>query len=169
MPRLSRTPDPPAPDLKGITDMTLSEALRSCTRQFATFTGRARRSEFWWWTLAVTLTCLAASAVDSALFPYAWLGGPLGTSDTDPTATLVGLAALLPTTAVTARRLHDIGRSGWWQLVLLIPLVGLVMTVVWGARPSDPGTNRFGPSPAPAPLGAAPMAPIQDVLPPRPY
>lgn len=109
-----------------VTSMTLSQAVRRCLNQYATFDGRATRPEFWWFALAQLLVFLAASIV----------GDQLGA--------LVGLALLLPTLAVTTRRLHDMGRSGWWQLIYFLPLVGGLVLLWWLTRPSEPGTNRFG-------------------------
>ena len=57
------------------------------------------------------------------------------------------LATALPTIAATARRLHDIGRSGWWQLIYLVPLIGLIVMIVWCVRRGDVGANRFGADP----------------------
>jgi uncharacterized membrane protein YhaH (DUF805 family) len=60
---------------------------------------------------------------------------------------LFGLATFLPGLAVTARRLHDIGRSGWWMLLWLVPLVGWIVLIVWYCQPGQPGTNQYGPNP----------------------
>jgi uncharacterized membrane protein YhaH (DUF805 family) len=104
--------------------MTFGEAIPNGFRKYATFEGRASRSEFWWWVLFVFLASLVA--------------GFMG----DIVSAVVGLGLLVPNIAVTARRLHDIDRSGWWQLVGLIPLVGWLILIYWCVQgPVEP--NRF--------------------------
>jgi uncharacterized membrane protein YhaH (DUF805 family) len=118
----SDTPSSPT----AATGMTLSQAVSRCLNQYATFDGRASRPEFWWFALAQLLVVAAASIV----------GDRLGA--------LVALGLLLPTLAVTARRLHDMGRSGWWQLIYFLPFIGGLLLLWWLSRPSESGANRFG-------------------------
>ncbi|TFY97331.1 DUF805 domain-containing protein [Ramlibacter rhizophilus] len=106
--------------------MNFTDAVKTCLRQYATFTGRASRPEFWWFMLFVLLLSMAASLI-----------GPRVNA-------LVTLLLLLPSIAVAARRLHDIDKSGWWQLVSLVPLVGWLVTLYWYVQPSQPSGNRFG-------------------------
>ena len=113
--------------------MTFGNAVRSVFNQYAGFTGRARRSEYWFFVLFTFLVYLAASVVDAVL------GIPLFTL-------VVGLGLLVPTLAVSVRRLHDTGRSGWWMLLSLVPFGGIVL-IVFDCLDSEPGPNRFGPSP----------------------
>ncbi len=114
--------------------MTPVQAMRSALAQYVVFTGRARRSELWWFA-AVTLVAYAAAALlDDELG-----GRPIATS-------VVALALLVPYLALNSRRLHDIDKSGWWQLMYLLPLVGIVLFVVWNVTDSRPD-NRFGPNP----------------------
>ncbi len=94
--------------------MTVQEAVKVCLRKYADFGGRATRAEFWWWVLATTIASLVLGAVDSLI---SVLTGGYGYS---PFSTIFALAILLPHLAVTARRLHDIGKTGWWQLVWLL-------------------------------------------------
>ena len=96
--------------------MTFFESIRVCLRKYAEFNGQASRAEFWWFTLFVTLAASALSYVSQSL------------------AIVFGFAFLLPFLAVGARRCHDVGRSGWWQLFYLVPaagpfLVGIVMVM----------------------------------------
>ncbi|MEO0498696.1 MAG: DUF805 domain-containing protein, partial [Pseudomonadota bacterium] len=91
------------------------------------FRGRARRREFWWFVLFTLMVSLVASLLGDAV------NG------------IVTLALILPSLGVTARRLHDIGKSGWWQLVGLIPLIGLILMIYWTIQKSDPGPNEYGP------------------------
>jgi len=116
-------------------------------RRYAEFGGRAHRPEFWWFTLWSFIVSLALSVAELALEVGNELVGPLTTG--------YALLVLVPTLAVGARRLHDIGRSGWWQLLLLIPLVGAIILIVWWARAGQPEPNEWGPRPlgGPAPQG----------------
>lgn len=116
--------------------MSFGTAVSSVFSQYTGFSGRARRSEFWWYTLFTVIVYLVVGVVDAVLKT-----GILGL--------IVGLALLLPTLAVTVRRLHDTGRSGWWILIGLIPLVGAIVLLVFECSDSQPGPNRFGPSPKP--------------------
>ena len=119
----------------------LVEAVGSVLGNYANFSGRARRSEFWWWWLAVVLVGGVFAAV-AALFGSGILG--------DLTRIgywLFGLATIVPTLAVSVRRLHDIGRSGWWILIGIVPVVGNLILFVFHVMPSTRGPNAFGPQP----------------------
>lgn len=113
--------------------MTFGDAVRSVLTQYAGFSGRARRSEYWYFFLFNFVVSMVASVVDAALHSVV-----LGL--------IVTLGLILPTLAVGVRRLHDIGRSGWWLLIGLIPLVGAIVLIVFACTDSEPGPNRFGPS-----------------------
>ena len=148
--------------------MGFTDAIRTCFQQYATFTGRSRRAEFWWWALFTLIVSIAGGLIDQALFPDHFSTR----NNTGPVGGLFGLIVLLPTLAVTARRLHDIDKSGWWQLLSFIPFVGWIIMVVWTVRDSEPGSNRFGPNPKVAPSISGPQGPygssgIQDYVPPR--
>ena len=106
-----------------------------CWKKFADFSGRARRQEYWMFVLFNFLASLAIGIVDAILGTNAALGG------------LYSLAVLIPSLAVSARRLHDTDRSGWWQLILLIPLIGWIIYLVFVCGDSKPGANRFGANP----------------------
>ena len=97
--------------------MNFGQSITSCFSQYATFSGRASRSEFWWFFLFQILVSVAAGMVSEKL------------------SGLVSLGLLLPALAVGTRRLHDIGRSGWWQL-LLITVIGLLVLVFFWAQPA---------------------------------
>jgi uncharacterized membrane protein YhaH (DUF805 family) len=132
--------------------MDFQSAVTSCFARYSTFTGRARRPEFWWFALFVTLGTLAFAVIDRAIFgpammPMGGFGRGFGLPDLRLLASLFGLAVLLPALAVGARRLHDTGRSGWWQGLLLIPVVGPLLLAYWFVQPSAAGRNRFGPAP----------------------
>jgi uncharacterized membrane protein YhaH (DUF805 family) len=128
----------PAPAYSGTggpTDqMGMPDAVRSVLTKYATFSGRARRSEYWWFYLAYVIVSIVASIID----------GLLGVT---VLTIIVSLGLLIPTLAVSVRRLHDIGKSGWWLLIGLIPLVGAIILIVFACQDSQPGTNQWGPSP----------------------
>jgi uncharacterized membrane protein YhaH (DUF805 family) len=98
--------------------VTFTESIKTCFNKYADFNGRATRSEFWWWVLFVILATLAANILSEKL------------------GMLITLGTLLPYIAVTARRLHDTNRSGWWQLIGFIPLIGWIILIVWCAQES---------------------------------
>ena len=104
--------------------MDFTTAIKTCFSKYADFNGRARRSEFWYFYL---LTFVAA------WIPFlGWL---------------LSVALIIPSLSVGARRLHDIGRSGWWQLLVLIPFIGGIILLIWWAKDSTPGANEYGENP----------------------
>jgi uncharacterized membrane protein YhaH (DUF805 family) len=103
--------------------MTFFESIRTCFAKYADFNGCASRSEFWWWLLFNVIVSFVLGIFSDKL--------PL----------VFSLAVLLPNIAVTTRRLHDTDRSGWWQLIGLIPLVGWIVLLVWCAQEGK--TSRF--------------------------
>lgn len=114
--------------------MTFGKAISTCFSKYATFTGRASVSEFWWWTLF--------NFIVSAI-----LGGTFyGLLDDHGSfiAYIWSLAVLLPSLGVLFRRLHDTGRSGWWWLIGFVPLVGWIILIVFCCMPSQPGANKYG-------------------------
>ena len=97
--------------------MTFADSIRTCFAKYADFNGTASRSEFWWFMLFIVLVGAALSLLSTTL------------------ASLFYLAVLLPDLAVGARRLHDTGKSGWWQLLLIVPLGVIVLIVFWVQEP----------------------------------
>lgn len=119
--------------------MGFSEAIQTCFSKYVTFTGRARRSEFWYWVLFVVIADAAAGILDKILFSR---------STAMPIAGLVSLVLLLPGIAVAIRRLHDINRSGWYLLLSLIPVIGVLLLIfLYYIKDSQPGDNQYGPNP----------------------
>jgi uncharacterized membrane protein YhaH (DUF805 family) len=114
--------------------MSFGQAVSHVFSNYANFSGRARRSEFWWFFLFSGLVLFVAAIIDGAIGTYPIIYG------------IVALALLVPSIAVGVRRLHDIDKSGWFYLVYLIPLVGFIMMIVWGVTDSTPD-NQYGPSP----------------------
>lgn len=112
-------------------------------QKYAVFSGRATRSEFWFFFLfniiAVIIFGITAGIVAAAL---GW-----DTTSAEGLADLYLLAALVPWLALNVRRLHDIGFSGWWLLISMVPLLGPITMLVFCAQDSQPGANRFGPNP----------------------
>lgn len=140
---LAGDPLPPRPEAtisgegKGY-DFT--EAIASGFRNYATFAGRAPRSEYWFWTLFTVLGSIATSIADGALGFGSW-------SKTGPFNALFLLATLLPGIAMWVRRLHDVNRSGWWAWIMLIPIVGWILMLVWNCTRGDAEQNEYGPDP----------------------
>lgn len=132
------------------------EAIVTCFRKYTTFKGRARRSEFWFFTLFIYLVeygfGMLSSFIGNIFLTSMAMSGSLETL-TGPYIALsviglvLSLALFLPSLAVTWRRLHDIGKSGAWFFIGLVPLVGWILLLVWFCRDSQPGPNRFGPNP----------------------
>ena len=125
--------------------MDFLTAVRTCFSKYATFSGRARRSEYWWFVLFNILANLALNVVDAALFGFGH--GMMTGQAMLPFSSIYSLAVFLPSLAVGARRLHDIGRSGWWLLIWLIPVIGWVILIWWLATKGDEGPNDHGHDP----------------------
>jgi uncharacterized membrane protein YhaH (DUF805 family) len=128
------------------TAMGIGKAVKSAFGQYGTFAGRARRAEFWWFMLFVSLVSIGADILDAAIFqPMVWRGtaGPIGS--------LWTLATLLPSISVSVRRLHDLDRSGWWWWLWLVPVIGWIVLLIWFASRGTDGPNRFGVDPLAAP------------------
>ena len=107
-------------------------------KKYATFHGRARREEFWTFTLLNSLISIFVGFIDFLLIKTQFFG---------LFSLVYGLLILLPSFAVAVRRLHDSGRSGWWLLVGLVPYIGVIVGIVFMFLDSDPGTNQYGPNP----------------------
>jgi uncharacterized membrane protein YhaH (DUF805 family) len=125
--------------------MSFTEAIRSVLTQYVGFSGRARRSEYWYWVLAQIILGVIFSLLDRAVF-----------GRTSGTFSFILYAALfLPSLAVAVRRLHDTTRSGWWVLLALIPVIGTIVLIIFYVQDSHPD-NKYGPSPK-----AVTAAPVQ--------
>lgn len=110
-------------------------------RKYAVFSGRARRKEYWFFALFNMLAMLLLSFIDGMIGLYSMESGMGLLSG------IYTLAILIPSIAVTVRRLHDTSRSGWWILIALIPLIGAVVLLVLTVLDSKPGSNQYGPDP----------------------
>jgi uncharacterized membrane protein YhaH (DUF805 family) len=110
-------------------------------KQYADFSGRARRSEYWYFVLFNMIFAIVAVVLDNIL------GTAIEGVGYGPIYGLYVLAVLVPGLAVAVRRLHDVGKSGWMFLIVLIPLIGAIWLLVLGFTDSQPGTNKWGPNP----------------------
>ena len=118
--------------------MNFIEAIQSGFRNYVGFSGRAPRSEFWYWYLFAVLLGIVAGLIDAAIAPGSEYG---------PVTAIMGLALFLPGLAVSIRRLHDLGRSGWYFLLILIPLIGGIILLIWFCMRGTVGPNQYGPDP----------------------
>jgi uncharacterized membrane protein YhaH (DUF805 family) len=114
--------------------MGFGQAISAGFSNYVNFSGRACRSEYWYWVLFVILADIVAGIIDYLL------GMQIVSS-------LFGLVTLLPGIAVSIRRLHDLDRTGWWILLALIPLIGWIILLIWYITKGIEGPNRFGPDP----------------------
>jgi uncharacterized membrane protein YhaH (DUF805 family) len=122
--------------------MSFQDAIRVCLqRKYADFNGRARRSEFWFFVLFSAIVSAVGGVLDAI---FGLRSGSYG--GTGPIQGVFQLALLVPSLAVGARRLHDIGRSGWWQLIGLVPVAGWIVLLIFFVQDSRPA-NQHGPSP----------------------
>ena len=112
-----------------------------CLKQYADFGGRARRTEFWMFVLFNIIFSVVASLIDRAI------GFRIGAIQMGIIGLIYSLAVLIPALAVSVRRLHDIGKSGWMILINLIPFIGWIWFIVLMVKDSQPGENQYGPNP----------------------
>ena len=112
--------------------MSFTESVQTCIAKILTFEGRARRSEYWYFVLFVGLV---SGAMNLLLGQYSGI------------TRVVSIALSLATMSVGIRRLHDIGKSGWWYLLYLVPVIGWIVLLVWNVKDSQPGDNQYGPNP----------------------
>ena len=103
-------------------------------KKYAVFSGRARRMEFWMFTLINIIVSIILACID-VFVGTAILG------------MIYSLAVLIPSLAVTARRLHDTDRTGWWILIGFVPVIGVIVLLVFMVLEGQPGSNRFGDNP----------------------
>lgn len=116
--------------------MNFGQAITTCMGKYFTFSGRAKRSEYWWFYLFTVLMSWGASLAGAATF------GP-GEPAADMLSGVLSLVFLIPTLAAGSRRLHDIGKSGWWQL-LIITIIGIIVLIVWWATDTKQAGDKYG-------------------------
>ena len=110
-------------------------------KKYAVFSGRSRRKEYWYFVLFNIIVAIVLAGID------ALLGTRSSSSSIGLLSGIYGLAIIIPSLAVTVRRLHDIDRSGWWIFINLIPLIGAIVLLVFAVSEGTPGNNRYGPNP----------------------
>ena len=120
--------------------MDFITSIKTCLFKYVDFTGRASRAEFWYFTLFTILLSVVAEILDAALagqsvWSYSGFFGPM--------SSIVTVVTTLPCLAVAARRLHDVGKSGWWQL-LYLTIIGTILLLIWYSNRSKNSENKFG-------------------------
>ena len=116
--------------------MNFGQAISTCMGKYGTFSGRASRSEFWWFYLFTVLMSWGSTIVAGAMFSF---GDPM----VDIIPGIVSLVFFVPVIATGSRRLHDIGKSGWWQLLLIIPIIGWILIIIWFATDTKSEGDKY--------------------------
>lgn len=141
--------------------MGFVETIKHNFRHYADFSGRAQRSQFWWWYLFLVIVSAVLNLIDSLIgwgigkTTYEFTMNDQVTQITSPgvgiLALIWGLAVLIPTLAVMARRLHDTDRSGWWilwgYLLAIVCCIGFIILLVFWIQRGTAGDNKYGPDP----------------------
>lgn len=109
--------------------MNFTQSVKTCFSKYLDFSGRASRPEYWWFVLANIVAAVVSGFINRYLY------------------IIVVLAWLLPMLAASVRRLHDIGKSGWWLFIALIPVIGNLVLLYFNVQPSEPQGNAYGAPP----------------------
>lgn len=112
-------------------------AIKKGFRGYVVWNARSTRSEYWWWSLFSVIVAIVASVIDTAIFSTDMMMG------VGPISGIVTLALFLPGLSVWIRRLHDTDRTGWWVWIMLIPIVGAIVSLVFVLLPSKMGPTRW--------------------------
>ena len=115
--------------------VSFRQAVELGFKNYFKFSGRATRAEYWWWILFTVIGRLVFGIIDGLVS----LPGVLGL--------LFGLGTLIPSLTVGVRRLHDINRTGWWLLLIFVPVIGWIVLIVWAIERGDMGPNKYDPDP----------------------
>jgi len=118
--------------------MDFQTSIQTCFKKYAEFSGRASRSEFWWFVLFGLIGGIVTAIIDMMILGYS-------SESYGPTNIIFNVIVLLPSLSVGARRLHDINKSGWWQLIYLT-FIGIILLIIWWATDGERKNNRFGKS-----------------------
>ena len=116
--------------------MDIQTSIKTCFKKYADFSGRASRSEFWWFELFLLIGAIVAIIIDIMMLGYTF-------EDDGPIQIIFAVVTFLPVIAVGARRLHDINRSGWWQLIAFTG-IGIILLIVWWATVGENKKNNHG-------------------------
>jgi len=117
--------------------MNFQTSIKTCFNKYAVFSGRASRSEFWFFVLFGLLGGIISSIIDIMILSYPF-------EENGPINLIFTVALMIPSISVAARRLHDINKSGWWQL-LWITIIGGILLIIWCASQGEREKNKFGP------------------------
>ena len=117
--------------------MDFQTSVKTCFKKYADFSGRALRSEFWWFVLFSILGGIVTTIIDVMILGYS-------IESYGPVNIIFTVVLILPGIAVTARRLHDVNRSGWWQLIELT-IIGILLILVWNITEGEKKKNIYGP------------------------
>lgn len=126
--------------------MGFGQAISHNFSNLGNFDGRAARPEFWWWVLFLWIINLVVNMFTGGIGVF--MGGQAEFGFLTFVGYVIWAIVILATIAVGARRLHDTGRSGWWQLLWLLPCIGPIVLIVFWASAGNPGDNQYGPVPA---------------------
>ena len=131
--------------------MTFGDSIRTCLSKYVTWQGRASRSEYWYFILFAVLCYVAAAVIDNVLGTTFKMPNPATGLEQSMgygyAYMLVALGLLLPSLSVLVRRLHDTDRSGWWYWIVLVPLIGGILLIVWFCSRGTDGINTYGADP----------------------
>ena len=117
-------------------EVGFAEAVKLFFKNYVDFKGRSSRGAYWWWALANALFTIGIGVLDGAIVGFDATFDPLGS--------IYSLLTFIPSIALTVRRLHDVGRSGWW-LLLVFTIIGILVILFWSVQAGDRETNKFGP------------------------
>ena len=124
--------------------MDFATSIKTCFSKYGVFSGRASRSEFWWFALFGFIGGIVTTVIDVMILGYS-------VESYGPTNIIFTIITFLPYLAVGARRLHDINKSGWWQLLWYVPVIGWIILIIWGTRQGNNGNNQHGSDPRTTP------------------
>ena len=116
--------------------MDFQTSIKTCFKKYTDFSGRASRSEFWWFELFLFIGAIVTVIIDTMMLGYTF-------EDYGPINIIFTVVTSLPAIAVGARRLHDINRSGWWQLIALT-VIGIILLIIWWATVGENKKNNHG-------------------------
>ena len=129
--------------------MTFMQSISTCFSKYVVFSGRARRSEYWWFVLFGLIVSIVATRIDTSLFGSGFAFQTDGSvrlraHSSGVFGPILSLILFLPSVSVMVRRLHDLDKSGWWWFINFVPLIGWIIFIVWMASEGTQGPNRFG-------------------------